>query len=293
MDDFNTALIREKIDVKAQAGALPGSDSGQVTVRSNRICLNLDDGVRQEKIVIRSQNMHSTLRIAARTMADFYKHGFFTGRAQPMDWKDLWHGLQYNYEREFNPQHWCAIYIDGKVVFRTQPSVVVDVIEKCALVSAENYDATMKITEQAFGKLGKPVQIEHSSIVAAMLNDDGAQLRCGIILRAGGKDTVFTFTVTGGQAEMRIPQTFDIAAGLLEAVNLCRIVRGLQEKVLEATVRNHAEVNQLRAATGRLITLDKMINTFNDVYDVSYLPEKPTFFSSPTLKDNSIWIHIR
>jgi len=293
MDDFNTALIREKIDVNAQGKPLPGSPDGKVVIRSNRISLKLDDGSRSERIVIRSQNMHSTLRIAARTMWEFYRNGFIADRTVPMDWADLWNGLQYNYERDFNPNRWCAIYQDGKVVFRTNPSAVVDIIERCALASLENYDHTLRVTEKAFDKIGTPVHIEHASVVAATINDNGEELRCGIILRSGGKDTVFNFFVRGGQLQSRVTQTFEIAAGLLEAVNLCRIVRSLQEKVSDPAHKNHAEVMQLRAATGRLMSLDKTVSVFNETFDVSYIPERPVFFSSPTIKENSLWIKIR
>ncbi len=276
MDDFNTALIREKvIFVNEDGGPAPTAD-GHNVIRSNRIFLKLERDGEVEKVVARAQNMHTTLRLAGKIMQEFYRAGFFSKR-RGMDWEDLWLGLQSAYEREFNPYNWGAAYVNGTNVFKTRNSTYVDVIEKCAQLNVDNYDASIEVTQSALKKLGKSMQISHSTTVAAVFTDTGESLRVGIIHRQGGKDTAFNFTAGGGEANHRVVQTLGIAAALLEAINLRHLIDALTIKD-EKKKATAAEASQLRAATGRLIALDRGISSFEEVYEVRYRPEKPVFF---------------
>lgn len=277
MDDFNTALLREKIVfVDEESGKEAGAD-GHSVVRSNRIYLKLEKDGKSEKVVVRAQNMHTTLRVAGKIMQEFYRKGLLTPHAGSIVWEDMWYELQSNYEREYNPYNWGAIYINGQSVFRTKDSSFVDIIEKCALLTTDNYDATVAVTEGALKQIGKPMRVTQSTTVAAVFTDTGENLRCGIIHRAGGKDTAFNFTVSGGERNHRVVQTLGIAAAFLEAVNLRHIIDSLEAKV-RAGQRETAEMGQLRAATARLTAIDRGIKSFEEVYDVRYRPEKPVFF---------------
>jgi hypothetical protein len=282
MDDFNTSLVREKIifiDDDAHAPGTDDLDDGPNVVRSNRMFLKLPGLGGSEKVVIRAQNMHTTLRLAGKVLGEFYKQGPFLPRAKAPDWDDHWTTLLSNYEREFNPYNWGSIYVNGRPVFRTKPSSFVDVVEQCALLNSENYDATMRVAQGALRQVGKSIRIKHSTSVAAVLTDNGQLMRCGIILRAGGRDTAFNFTASGGAANNRIVQSMGIAAALLEAINLRYVTKSLQEKLGETSgMKSSAEANKLRGATGRLVALDKGISSFEESYDVRYRPEKPVFF---------------
>jgi hypothetical protein len=223
--------------------------------------------------------MHTTLRLASKIMFSYYKTGLFLDRSQPFDWESLWEQVLSQYEKDFNPGIWSAIYINGKPVFKTTKSPFVDVIEKCALLTIDNYDATMEVTESALKQIGRAMRINHSSNVATVLTDSGDTMRCGIIHRARGKDTTFNFTAEGGETHNRIVQCISIAAAFLEALNLQFVVQSLQEKNKRGEIpKVSKEANQLRGATARLITLDKGIMSFEDIYKVKYRPEKPKFF---------------
>lgn len=275
MDDFNTALIREKIVFVDEAASRDAGAEGHGVIRSNRIFLKLEKDGAVEKVVVRAQNMHGALRLAGKVMQEFYRMGFFSNRA--LDWEDLWQGLQSNYEREYNPYNWCAVYINGKNVFKTKQSAFVDIIEKCALLTQDNYDATVSVTEGALRQLGKPMRVTQQTTVAAVFTDTAEHLRCGIIHRHNGKDTAFNFTVAGGEPHHRVVQTLGIAAALLEAINLRHVIDALERKVKDGK-RETAQAGQLRTATARLVAIDRGINSFEEVYEVRYRPEKPVFF---------------
>jgi hypothetical protein len=70
---------------------------GHNVIRSNRILLKLEseDGEEAgyaEKVVVRAQNMHTTLRLASRVMQEFYRGGMLGGRR--INWDDTWQSLQ-------------------------------------------------------------------------------------------------------------------------------------------------------------------------------------------------------
>lgn len=278
--EFSTSLVREKI-VLVDDGLSDGTDSQEpIVIRSNRIFLRLTQGKTVEKVVIRAQNMHTTLRLAGKMLFSHYRMGSFLGRENPYDWQVQWDSVLSAYEKEYNPNIWAAIYINGKPVFKTTTSPFVDVIEQCALLTIDNYDATMEVTETALKQVGKAMRINHSSNVAAVINDGDDTIRCGIIHRADGRDSTFSFTATGGEAHNRIVQTIGVAAAFLEAFNLSFTVRALKAKLRRGEVpKISPENNQMRAATGRQVALNKSISSFEEIYAVKYRPEKPDFFS--------------
>lgn len=284
MEDFNTSLVREKIVFidDAVPPDIDDMEEGPNVVRSNRVFLKLGDKG-TEKVVVRAQNMHTTLRMASKVLADYFKNGALSERAKPLDWDEHWAAMLSNYEREFNPYNWAAVYINGRPVFRTKTSPFVDVVEQCALLTIDNYDATMKVAQGALKKVGKAMRIKHSTSVAAVLTDNGEVMRCGFLYRADGNDLAFNFSASGGEMPGRVVQSTGIAAALLEALNLRYITKRLQEKMGETSgMKSTAEANQLRGATGRLVALDKGISSFEELYDVRYRPEKPVFFGKET-----------
>jgi hypothetical protein len=280
MEDFNTSLVREKI-VFIDDNVAPDIDDleeGPNVIRSNRMQLKLGD---KDKVVVRAQNMHTTLRMASKVISDYFKSGSMSGRTQDVEWDELWQAMLSNYEREFNPYNWSAVYLNGRPVFRTKTSPFVDIVEQCALLTVDNYDATMKVAQGALKKVGKSMRIKHTTSVASVLTDNGEMMRCGFLYRTDGNDLAFNFTAAGGEMNGRIVQSTGIAAALLEAMNLRYVIRKLQLKMGETSgMKSTAEANQLRGATGRLVALDKGISSFEEIYDVRYRPEKPVFFGN-------------
>jgi hypothetical protein len=280
MEEFNASLVREKI-VLVDDGMDGNGDSGggpaPTVIRSNRIFLRLGQRAATENIVIRAQNMHTTLRLAGKIAYDYFKQGAFIGRA--VDWNAAWESVLSNYEKEFNPDIWGAVYINGKAMFKTTTSPFVDVIEKCALLTIDNYDATMGVTESALKQIGRAMRISHSSNVASVFGDNGDMMRCGVIHRAQGRDTTFSFTAAGGVMDNRIAQSFSVVAAFLEAINMQFHVKMLQDKARRGELpKTGREPNQLRLGTTRLVGLDKGIASFEDIYEVKYRPERPQFF---------------
>lgn len=283
MPVFEAMLVRERINMSQRPVDAGAEGQTQLTViRSTRLHLQLPGRVRTENVVIRAQNMHTTLRIGAKVLFSFFKNGLFTRRAEPFDWSAMWELLLTNYERKYAPDLWAAVYIDGEAVFKTEKAPFVDVIEQCALLSVDNYDATMQLTEKVMGHLGHDTQIEHVAKVAAVFTDEGTQLRCGVIHRSGGKDTTFSFTASGGETYSRVIQGFHIAASFLEAIEIRHYMREVQRKLhIGGLTKSSPEMVKYNAGPQRLKDLRRALETFEEHFNVYYRPEKPDIFVPP------------
>lgn len=282
MGDFTTSLVREKIVFVDDSPKPDGTGGdGSTVVRSNRILLKLPGRTKTERIVIRSQNMHTTLRMTSRIMTSYYKSNIFTDRETPFDWAEAWDSCLSTYEKHNNPDIWAAVYIDGQPMFKTNSSPFIDVVEKCALLSIDDYDATMNVTENALKQIGKQIRISHASNIAAALTNTGGTMRCGIIHRTDGRNTTFSFNATGGDDHNRVTQSLSIAGALLEAINLRFMVRNVQADLRRGEIeKNSPEAVRMRSAASRVIALSKGITNFESVYEVKYRPEKPDLIVS-------------
>ena len=286
MQEFSTNLVREKIvfiDSGRDIDVLDDNEdgTGPTVIRSNRVFLKLQHGGKTEKIVVRGQNMHGTLRMAAKVYAQFGKGGGFLDRAVPFDWQEHWDQTVSAYDKEFNPGNWIAVYINGKPVFKTVTSPFVDVVEQCALLTLENYDGTMGVAEHVLKEVGKAMRIQHFSNVAAVFSEEEKHsLRCGIVHRSDVRDTPFNFSVTGGgDRENRIIQGLSATAAFLEAFNLTFVIRSAKARLKAREIDAQSPENkQARAAEARQGTLNRQIKTFEDTYTVKYRPEKPDLF---------------
>lgn len=280
MKDFATSLVREKMTFTDQAApiSMDGVSSGTV-IRSNRVPLKLTTGGITEKIIIRAQTMHVAMLLAARMMFSYYRNGPFSGRDPAYDWDGQWQSVLSGYEKNYNPNVWAAIYINGAPVFKTMSDPYMDIVEKCALLAGDNYETTPAVAEKAFRQAGKEMKITHDTNVAAVFTTNDGEMNCGIVHRAAGNAQAFNFMVGGGDEDHRVVQCITAAAALLEGLNLSMVVKDLQNKVrMKEITPSSVEAGRMRAAAARMVLLNKTITGFEEIYDVKYRPGKPDIF---------------
>ena len=285
--EFNTSLVREKISFSGDGVAFgdftPGDD-GKITVRSNRVVLNLDGaGGKKESVVIRAQTMGSTLRYTSKIMYSYFRYGLFLNREVAFDWRANWNAIISSYDRSYRTGLWGSVHINGNAVFKTINSPLVDILEKCATLSKDDYDAAMNVTESALRKIGHEMRINHEANVGAVFHDKGDSIRCGIIHRDDSADTTFSFTAKGGEREMRIVEGIRITSAFLEGIDLRYTNRRLSEQLRRREVPAVGpEANHQRRAYTRLLAVGRVIQNFEEIFEVRYRPEKPDFFRKGT-----------
>ncbi len=287
MVEFYTSLVREKIIFKDPNAIVPdviGDDEEYKepdTVRSNRIALNLKRNDESEIVVVRAQNMHMTLRLAAKVFINFYKNGGpFLKRSEMPKWDAMWKQCISKYEDQYNAENvWAAIYISGKSVFKTHDDANMDIIEQCAIASKDDYDNTKEVVEYALGQLGQEVKLTHYNNIACVLTDTREGLRCGIQLRSERGDNIFSFLLSGGVARTdRINHAFSMAAAYLEAINLGHFIRFRRQQLAKDEIaRSSPEAEHMHDARKRQLTLFREIDAIEELYKSNYRPEKPDF----------------
>lgn len=275
--------MREKFTINDLEA--PDPDSAKpIIALSNRIIVPLtsDDGLDSETFIIRTQNMHSCARMAAATIKEFSENGTIANRVTPAEWDQLWRDVIKGYEKEFNPDIWCAVYYRGRLIFEegTHHSFL-DIIEKCDAANDGEYAQSVLFAETAFKQAGKAVKIEHDSNIALVVAMDEEKAKCGVIVRSATGATTFNYTAQEKENNGRPlhPQTFlTSAASFLEGVQLAFQVGLLNKKTeLKLIERFSDEYKKSRRSTERLANLNRAINSFDHYFDVNYRPDRPNF----------------
>ncbi|MCD8562695.1 MAG: hypothetical protein LRY54_01210 [Alphaproteobacteria bacterium] len=280
MVSFNSSLLREKFTIHDPLDT--GSESGgPVLALSNRMVVELSspNSRNKERFIIRAQNMHSCVRLAARLVRTYYTTGPILARSEAFEWESIWDQIVSDYEYEFNSQRWVAVYNNGKLLFESgEHHPFLDVIEKCDALNKGEYEKAIPVAENAFRQLGREVQIDYDANVALVTEMDDKQARCGVILRGPNRTTTFNFAVFPKSEVLNIPQILAASAAFLEGIQLAFMIGMNNEKIrLGIIERFSLEERMTREARRRLSRLNAEIANLESTCDVRYRPERPEF----------------
>ncbi|MGB4056860.1 MAG: hypothetical protein WBK77_02110 [Alphaproteobacteria bacterium] len=281
MKELATELLREKFVIHDPTAGMT-DDKGPTIALSNRMVIPLknDKGEIRETIIVRAQNVHGCVRMAARIIQAFESGGPLLNRAGAFNWETTWDVVSGDYERNFNPHRWIALYHNGKLIFSAGPHhPLLDIIENRAASAHTKYADSIRQAEEIIRKSGKVVRIEYDGNVALTVDLEKAQGRCGIILRSANKTTTFNFSVAAKNDEgLNIPQCLGTAAAFLEGIQLAFTVGMNGEKVKRGLIERHStEEKHTQEGARRLGRLNAEIANLEAVFTVRYRPEKPEF----------------
>ncbi len=276
MNVFQTSLLREKFIIHDP------KTSKFVTAMSNRMDILLTGpmGSNAERYVIRTQNMHSCVRMTTRLMHNYDTGGPLLNRPVPFDWGGAWNAAISDYEYATNEARWVAIYNQGKVIYEdAMHHPFLDVIEKCDAQNSGDYEDAIPLAETAFKKTGKLVKIEYDGNVALVVNFEARSARCAVVLRGAARTTTFNFTVLPKNKQALLyPQCLAVAASFLEGLQLSFVIGMNKEKIrIGHITRGSAEEKLHKQSIQRLSHLSAEITNLEDVCTVRYRPEKPNF----------------
>ncbi len=279
MVEFRTSLLREKFVIQSD-----NKEEEPIIALSNRIVVPLvsADGIDNETFIVRTQNMHSCTRLAAAVAKEFFERGTIANRAVPMSWKDIWVDVIKGYERDWNPDIWCAIYYKGRNVFQYgNHHAFLDIIEQCDAANPQEYTESVTFAEKAFSQAGKNVKIEHDSNIALVVSAKEEQAKCGIIVRAATGATTFNYTSSTKEDNPRpihVHTTLTVAAAFLEGIQLSFQVGLMNRKQEYRLIEKYSDEDRKhKRATTRLGNLNRAIANYEKNFHVNYRPDRPTF----------------
>lgn len=280
--EFKTTLLREKFTLRDPAGDL--SDTPPVVALSNRMVLPLssDLGEEAETYVIRTQNMHSCARLAGAIAKEYYDRGAIMKRPAAFSWENLWRDVIKGYEKDWNPDIWCAIYHKGRCVYEDGTRhPFLDIIEKCDSVNREEYSQSVQFAERAFQQAGKEMKIEHDSNIALIISIREGEAKCGVILRGANRKTTFNYNVKQrriNSEEVRIPTILSVSAAFLEGVQLAfGVGMANRKRSLGLLDKFSDEDRKGKRGAERLINLTGAVESIERKYIVQYRPDRPNF----------------
>ncbi len=278
--EFQSSLLRERFVISDPKTVI--KNKAPITALSNRMEITLISKRSQiaETFVIRTHNMHSCVRFASRLFQAYNHNGPILHRAPAYDWEQTWHQVEGDYERDFNPKRWIAVYSRGVPIYQFgQHHALLDVIEKCAFENDQTYDKVVGIAEEAFKNNGKALQIEHDSNVALVINFTDHDGRCGIMLRGATSSNTFNFKVSSkDDITISIPHCLSTCAAFLEGIQLAFVIGTNKVKIKVDNPENRNNlIKQNQEAKRRLSRLEAEISNLEEAHSVRYRPEKPDF----------------
>lgn len=283
---FDTSLLREKF-VIAETGERAGS-APPVIALSNRMEATFggqSPGEERENFIIRAQNMHSCIRLAAAIGREVAERGPITFRVTDFDWKHLWADVIKGYEQDWNPDIWCAIYMNGRLLFSDgNRHPFLDVIEQCALQHKGDYADTIPIAERAFQQAGKTVKITYDANVAMLVRLGKDEAKCGIIMRSANRTTTFSFRAVQRADKdkknetLRAPTLLAVCAAYLEGIQLTFQAGMLNYQFHAQFFEKYSdEYRQRERIIRRIGNLNRAVLQFDRDFEVTYRPEQPDF----------------
>jgi hypothetical protein len=265
---LNTSLLRERFTIRFN-----NKDEKPFEAFGNRVSLPLSnhDGTIRETFVIRSQTMHTALRMAAAIAKEFTLSGPIINRPVALDYNKIWYDIIKDFEKAYNPHIWCAVYYKGKVIFKDGDyHAFLNVIEQCDIQNKGDYDRSVSIAKDMFQQLGRIADIRHQLHIAAVYGATADKIRCGLALRTLQQERTFKFTLSANEntlQKIRPYEGLSLAALYLEGIQLS-ILSGMGEATHPAP---------LHAIYKRIGKINQSILFHEKRYHIYYRPERPDF----------------
>ena len=301
MEEFRTTLLREKFEIKDPED-INSSAEGIVTALSNRMVvplLDADKPEHNETFVVRAQNMHTCVRMAAMIAKERYDRGPIMNRGRDFYWDDPWRTIIKGYEEDWNPSIWCVVYYKGRPIFEAgERHPFLDIIEQCDIKSKQDYKDSVVFAEDAFSQAGKKVDIEHDANVALIVSIKEDKSKCGLIIRTPLKTTTFNFTAkpyeSRSHAKLKISVVLSVCAAFLEGIQMSFACGLLNKKVNLGVIEPRSKEDQrVKKSNDRLVNLNRAIVNFETTFSVSYRPERPSFVDLTQEAEQFAWEFLR
>lgn len=279
-------LFREKSTVhRFGFGGDHTDDDAVLSVRSNRITLPLKAGGISEQVVVRGQNIPSTLRLTALVLEQFNRNPtiFADEALNHADWAELWKQRVSSYERQFVPESWVSLHHEGQTLFTTNPSSQIDEIERLAQGGDINDSLIRNVSRRLLAD-GEPddVVTQHDSQTAVVFTPFRDYHRAAILERRGGRTGSFAVSAhhpAKPKKPVRYSGFIDFCANTIEALNLKVFLDRIKQMVEENRIYGPpVSPQQVAGAMGRKRDLMQFIVAYERANKITYRPERPEFF---------------
>ncbi len=277
-------LFREKSTVhRFGFSGAEGGDEAVLSIRSNRVTLNLKSSGIQETVVVRGQNIPATLRLTSLVVERFNRHPtvFADEDVTHHEWLEMWVQRVSSYERQFVPESWVSLHHEGRTVFTTNPSPSIEEIEMLAVGGDVNDSVVRNAASRLLGATDDMVT-EHDSQTAVVFTPFSTYHRAAILERRGGRTGSFAISAhhpVKPKKPVRYSGFISLCADMIEALTLKVFLDRIKQMVEENRVSGPSiSPAQVAGAMGRRRDLMQFVVGYERANKITYRPERPEFF---------------
>ncbi|MDX2145167.1 MAG: hypothetical protein SFV19_17560 [Rhodospirillaceae bacterium] len=281
MDIGTITLYREKSTVhRFSAGNDGDGDEPVLVLRSNRVTIPIKTTVYNITVVVRGQNVPSTLRMTSLVIDEFRRDEGLIHDAGALDWEAYWARKVSAYESDYNPDNWVSLHIGGKTEFTTRETKdAVDALEHIALGAEVTDDMVLKATNDFVGH-SEDYVVEHDTQTAFVFQPFSSYHRAAILERRDRKSGSFAISVyhPTPQKPVRLSHFISFCADIMETLTLKSFLDRVQELVAKNKIaQSNISPSQVQATRNRRRDLMEAIENFERANKVVYRPERPAF----------------
>lgn len=286
MSDFGAlTLYREKSVVYRYMEELGdddevGEDRPVLDIRSNRITMPVKTKVSTVAVVVRGQNIPSTMRMSAVVLDEIRRDSNILRDGHAVDWYSMWRRRVSKYENDYNPANWVSLHIGGEEIFSSrEDNAAIREIEALAVGEETTNDLILEAVQNVLGAL-EDFAVEHDSQTAFVLTPGADGHRASIMERRAFKSSAFSMSVKHPtpQNAVRLSHFMNMSADVMELLTLKSFLDRVQEMAQANTLtKSSITPTQIQMARARRQTLIETIETFEKVNKVVYRPERPNF----------------
>jgi len=286
MSDFGTVtLYREKSLVYGMGEPLsmdddPEEEKPVLELRSNRITMPIKTKVSTIAVVVRGQNMASTMRMSAVVMDEIRRDQTILRDAGGVDWYGQWRRRVSKYEADYNQANWVSLHIGGEQVFSSRDdNRAIAELEQLAMGEDVTDDLVMEAAQNVLGALDD-FAVEHDTQTSFVLTPGSEFHRSSVLERRDRKTGAFSLSVRHPtpQNQVRLSHFMAVNADIMELTTLKSFLDRVAEMAAENTLsKSTITPTQVQAARARRQALLEAIELFEKTNKVVYRPDRPNF----------------
>jgi hypothetical protein len=284
MSDFSTITLYREKSVVYRFMELSDDDAAQdepvLDIRSNRITMPVKTKISTVAVVVRGQNIPSTMRMSAVVMDEIRRDANVLRDGASTDWYSLWRRRVSKYENDYNPANWVSIHIGGEQIYSSrEDNAAVKEIESLAGGDEITDSIVMEAAQNVLGALDD-FAVEHDSQTAFVLSPGPEFHRGSILERRDRKTGAFSMSVRHPtpQNPVRLSHFLNMNADLMELLTLKSFLDRVQEMAIDNVLtKSNITPTQIQGARARRQALIEAIEQFEKVNKVIYRPDRPNF----------------
>ena len=255
-------------------------DEPVLSLRSNRVTIPIKTKMASVMVVVRGQNIPSTMRMTSVVVDEIRRDADVIHEAAEFDWDSMWRRKVSKYEADYNADNWVSVHVGGDLAYVSREGH--EAIAEVELLAGSEDVTESIVMEAASNVLGalEDLVVEHDSQTAFVFTPFPAYHRAAILERRDRRTGSFAVAAyhPTPQTPVRLSHFISFCADMTEALTHKSFLDRAQEMVADKTIDSSSFTPSFVQATrNRRRDLVQTIENFEKANKVVYRPERPSF----------------